>query len=75
VSAIRITVARTAGSAPREAGTQMLVWPDRTEGTIGGGALEWQAMQEARAMLAEGRARTSGPSPSAPTLASAAAGR
>lgn len=65
---IRITVARTAGSAPREAGTQMLVWPDWTEGTIGGGALEWQAMQEARAMLAEGRERTERTIPLGPDL-------
>ena len=43
--AIRITVTKTAGSAPREAGTQMLVWPDRIEGTIGGGRLEWDAMK------------------------------
>ncbi len=53
--AIRITVAKTAGSAPRDAGTQMLVWADRTEGTIGGGRLEWEAMIAARRMLAEGR--------------------
>ena len=52
---VRVTVASTAGSAPREAGAQMLVWPDRTEGTIGGGALEWDAMAEARRMLADGR--------------------
>jgi xanthine dehydrogenase accessory factor len=52
---IRITVARTAGSTPRETGAQMLVWPDRTEGTIGGGALEWDAMAIARQMLAEDR--------------------
>ncbi|MFO8125569.1 xanthine dehydrogenase accessory protein XdhC [Yoonia sp.] len=55
MSAIRITVTKTAGSVPREAGTQMLVWADRTEGTIGGGTLEWEAMAEARRMLADGR--------------------
>lgn len=52
---IRITVVATRGSVPREAGAQMRVWLDRTEGTIGGGALEWQAMEEAQAMLAAGR--------------------
>lgn len=52
---IRVTVAKTAGSAPRDQGTQMLVWPDRIEGTIGGGALEWQAMEDARRMLRDGR--------------------
>ncbi|MFA8441197.1 xanthine dehydrogenase accessory protein XdhC [Yoonia sp.] len=55
MTAIRITVTKTAGSAPRDAGTQMLVWADRTEGTIGGGTLEWEAMAEARRMLRTGR--------------------
>ena len=55
MTSIRVTVLRTAGSVPREAGTQMLVWPDRIAGTIGGGALEWEAMQTARAMLRDGR--------------------
>ena len=55
MTGIRITVARTAGSVPRGPGTQMMVWPDRTEGTIGGGALEWQAMAHARAMLTQSR--------------------
>lgn len=55
MTAIRITVTKTAGSVPREAGTQMLVWADRSEGTIGGGTLEWEAMAEARRMLRDGR--------------------
>ena len=52
---IRITVAATAGSAPRNAGTQMRVFADKIDGTIGGGALEWQAMAHARDMLKTGR--------------------
>ncbi|MBU0861444.1 MAG: xanthine dehydrogenase accessory protein XdhC [Alphaproteobacteria bacterium] len=56
MSGIKVTVARTAGSVPREAGTQMMVWADRTAGTIGGGALEWEAMAAARRMITEGRA-------------------
>jgi xanthine dehydrogenase accessory factor len=52
---IRITVTKTAGSTPREAGTQMMVWTDHIEGTIGGGALEWNAIAQARRMLVEGR--------------------
>ena len=55
MTGIRVTILRHAGSVPRGAGTAMMVWPDRTSGTIGGGALEWQAMARARAMLAEGR--------------------
>ena len=54
MTGIRITVTRTAGSAPRDAGAQMMVWPDRIAGSIGGGALEWEAMARARAMLAKG---------------------
>lgn len=51
MSAICVTVTKTVGSAPREAGCQMLVYADRIEGTIGGGALEWEAMRQARDML------------------------
>lgn len=51
---VRVVVAGTAGSAPREAGAAMLVWTGGQQGTIGGGALEWQAVQAARAMLAGG---------------------
>lgn len=55
MTAIRITVSKTAGSVPRDAGTQMIVWKDRTEGTIGGGRLEWEAIAEARRMLHDRR--------------------
>ena len=68
MTGIRITVTRTAGSVPRGPGTQMMVWPDRTEGTIGGGALEWQAMAHARAMLAEDRAKDALTLPLGPAL-------
>lgn len=66
--AVRITVTRTAGSAPRDAGTQMLVWEDRTEGTIGGGRLEWDAMHEARRMLQDGRESHNAQIPLGPAL-------
>lgn len=48
---IRITVDATAGSTPRDAGTQMLVSLDGTMGTIGGGYVEWRAIQIAEAMI------------------------
>lgn len=51
---IHVTVVETRGSTPREAGATMQVWVDRIEGTIGGGTLEWQAIAQARQMLAEG---------------------
>ena len=50
----RIVVAASEGSAPREVGTSMLVWAAGQSGTIGGGALEWQAVLRARALLAPG---------------------
>ena len=68
MTAIRITVTKTAGSTPRAAGTQMLVWADRTEGTIGGGTLEWEAMAEARRMLLAGRSRHSANIPLGPAM-------
>jgi xanthine dehydrogenase accessory factor len=55
MSGIRVTVASVQGSAPREEGAAMLVRAGGIEGTIGGGALEWEAMRIARQMLADGR--------------------
>jgi xanthine dehydrogenase accessory factor len=48
---VLVSVAQTRGSAPREAGTHMLVSMTQTVDTIGGGHLEWEAMAHARAML------------------------
>lgn len=50
---IRIVVADHAGSTPRDTGTSMMVWANGSEGTIGGGALELEAIAQARAMLLE----------------------
>ncbi len=47
---VRVLIARSAGSAPREAGTSMLVWANGQDGTIGGGALELMAVQQARGL-------------------------
>ncbi len=48
----RVLIADASGSVPREAGTAMLVWGDGQSGTIGGGALEFEAAARARAVLA-----------------------
>ena len=53
--AVLVRVEATQGSAPREAGTWMAVWPDALPGTIGGGQLEFQAIGEARAVLNKGQ--------------------
>ncbi|KUF09799.1 xanthine dehydrogenase accessory protein XdhC [Pseudoponticoccus marisrubri] len=39
----RVVIAEVAGSSPREVGAAMLVWAGGQSGTIGGGALEYQA--------------------------------
>lgn len=51
---ITVQVQRTQGSAPRDAGTAMRVFVDHQIGTIGGGALEFEACAIARTMLANG---------------------
>ncbi|MFT6450630.1 MAG: xanthine dehydrogenase accessory factor [Halocynthiibacter sp.] len=43
----RIVVAQTKGSVPREVGAAMLVWDGGQSGTIGGGALEYEAAKNA----------------------------
>lgn len=43
----RVVVAATRGSAPREVGASLCVWPGGQSGTIGGGALEFEAAKRA----------------------------
>lgn len=50
---VRVVVAESDGSVPREAGVAMVVGRERTIGTIGGGALEFEAIARARRLLAE----------------------
>jgi xanthine dehydrogenase accessory factor len=50
--AVLVTVDRTEGSVPREAGAWMAVFADAVLGTVGGGHLELQAIAEARRRLA-----------------------
>ena len=53
--AAMVTVAATAGSAPREAGARMIVNPDGSfTGTIGGGTLEWKAIALAQGRMTHG---------------------
>lgn len=48
---VRVTVRETKGSAPRDAGATMWVTKNSTDGTIGGGNLEFQAIDQARKLL------------------------
>ncbi len=52
--AIDVAVTAHRGSVPRETGTHMLVSATQVIGTIGGGHLELQAIEAARALLADG---------------------
>lgn len=53
---MRVVICAHQGSSPREAGAAMLVWAGGQSGTIGGGALEFEAAKAARLMLARGEA-------------------
>lgn len=53
-----LTVVETRGSAPRKAGTHLLLAADgESVGTLGGGAIEFESLRQAREVLASGRAR------------------
>ena len=65
---ITVTVAKTQGSAPREAGAAMRVFVDGQDGSIGGGALEWEAVGIARKMLSDGETQSQRKFPLGPEL-------
>ncbi|MCC6949019.1 MAG: xanthine dehydrogenase accessory protein XdhC [Bradyrhizobiaceae bacterium] len=55
-AAALVTVAKVDGSTPREAGARMTIARDgQISGSIGGGPLEWTAIDLVRQMLAAGR--------------------
>lgn len=54
---VLVSVARVRGSTPREAGTKLIVTADRVFGTIGGGNLEFRAIELARELLGGDRPR------------------
>jgi xanthine dehydrogenase accessory factor len=51
---VLVTVAAVRGHAPREAGAKMVIGPERTWDSVGGGNLEATAVERARALLACG---------------------
>ena len=53
----RVVIAAHDGSSPREVGAAMLVWDQGQSGTIGGGALEFEAVLRAREWLVGGGRR------------------
>ena len=53
--AMRVEITRVRGSSPREEGAVMFVSPSAMMGTIGGGQLEYMALDEARKLLKLGQ--------------------
>ncbi len=51
---IHVVMRQVRGSSPRDVGAQMFVAKDATEGTIGGGRLEYIVIEAARALLESG---------------------
>jgi len=51
---VLVTVVAVRGHAPRDPGARMVVGPDRTWGSVGGGNLEATVLDRARALLASG---------------------
>lgn len=49
--AVLVTVGRAKGSTPRDTGANMLITTTKCVGTIGGGRLEYQAIEKARELL------------------------
>ncbi|MGZ3216268.1 xanthine dehydrogenase accessory protein XdhC [Paracoccus sp. T5] len=72
---IRVRVISARGSTPREAGAEMIVTPDDTQGTIGGGQLEYMVIDRARQMLARGEAEARMDIPLGPEIGQCCGGR
>lgn len=72
---ILVTVTSTRGSAPREAGAHMIVADKSVRGTIGGGQLEYMAIDRARVMLRKGEARSDMDIPLGPEIGQCCGGR
>ncbi len=54
-SHVLVSVISTEGSVPRNPGSKMLVTEDTLIDTLGGGNLEWHALEYARQLLSEGK--------------------
>lgn len=73
VAALRLT--RTRGSSPREQGAAMYVSPNATHGTIGGGQLEFMAIDAARRLLWSGNSEARLDLPLGPEIGQCCGGR
>lgn len=74
-SVIRIALTRVRGSSPRNEGTEMFVAPNTLWGTIGGGQLEFMAINAARDMLRDGSLHRDMDVPLGPEIGQCCGGR
>jgi xanthine dehydrogenase accessory factor len=72
---VLVEIAEARGSTPREAGALMLVSAKALLGTIGGGQLEYMAIDEARRMIARAEARAKMDVPLGPEIGQCCGGR
>jgi len=72
---VKIEVASARGSTPREAGAWMLVGPDKAFGTIGGGQLEFLAIEHARRIAGDPSSDPSMSVPLGPEIGQCCGGR
>ncbi|MDQ0454425.1 xanthine dehydrogenase accessory protein XdhC [Rhizobium paknamense] len=72
---ILITITEAKGSTPREAGAFMVVDNVSVEGTIGGGQLEWMAIEKARYLLVSGEDHAEMDVPLGPEIGQCCGGR
>lgn len=72
---IRVRITRARGSTPREEGAEMMVGAEAVTGTIGGGQLEYLAIDRAQQMLARGELRAVMDVPLGPEIGQCCGGR
>ena len=72
---VAVRVAKVEGSAPREAGAAMYVAREAMHGTIGGGQLEYMAIDEARKLIARKGAAAEMTLPLGPEIGQCCGGR
>ena len=72
---VLVEIAEARGSTPREAGALMLVSAKAMLGTVGGGQLEYMAIDEARRMIARAQARAEMDVPLGPEIGQCCGGR
>lgn len=72
---IKVTVTSAKGSTPRDCGAYMVVTKAGVRGTIGGGQLEYMAIDRARAMLRKGEEQAAMDIPLGPEIGQCCGGR